>query len=243
MPETPKSQQAARGGGLRKLGREAPVAFRKVLRNPKKLTRALALAGAVLLLALFWRQLDLAELHSQARRMPGYAVLAVMSLLPLLGFPVSWLHLVAGVRFGFWGGMTSVAVTGFLQHFFGLVMARLLPPRLLGFASSWKRRFAGASHADAVVLCAVLPGMPYTVQLYLLPLLGTPLPLLLLLSPLLHTLRALVTILLGDYSDELTSSRILLLSLYYALLISLSAIAVRRLQRRWGTAGPAADEA
>lgn len=191
---------------------------------------ALALAGlgAVLLL---WRQIDMAEVHRRAKDLPAIGVLSLMSLLPLVGFPVSWLHLAAGVRFGFGGGLAAVAFTTFGQHLLGLVLARALPGNLFGFVEPWKRRLSAASQADAVVLCCVLPGMPYSVQLYLLPLVGTPLPLLLLLSPALHTLRAVVTILLGDVSDELSATRAAMLVGYYGLLFVVSAITLRRLRR------------
>jgi uncharacterized membrane protein YdjX (TVP38/TMEM64 family) len=201
-----------------------------------RVTRAglikVVLAGAVLAAAgMFWGRLDLAEWHARARRLPAVPVLAAIAVLPLAGFPVSWLHVMAGVRFGFVGGIGAVALTSVLHHVLGWGLVRVLPSRWWARLEPWRRPLAGAGHRDATLLCCLLPGMPYTAQLYLLPLLGTPFPLMFGLSSLLHTARAVVTILFGDLSDELTPFRLALLAGYYLVLFTLSALAVRRLRR------------
>lgn len=195
------------------------------------------LAGAVLVaVAMLWGRFDVAEWAARARRWPAVPVLAAIAVLPLAGFPVSWLHVMAGVRFGLGGGMGAVALTSVLHHVLGWALVRVLPGRWLARLEPWRRQLAGAGHRDATLLCCLLPGMPYTAQLYLLPLMGTPFPLMFGLSSLLHTARAVVTILVGDLSDELTPGRLALLGAYYLLLCTLSALAVRRLRR--ALAGP-----
>ena len=47
----------------------------------------------------------------------------------------------------------------------------------------------------------------------------------------LHTARAIVTILLGDMSDELTPTKIAVLAVYYVALFAASALALRGLRR------------
>lgn len=195
------------------------------------LAKASLAAIAVISVALLWGRIDPKELHARARELSGPAVMAAITLLPLVGFPVSWLHLVAGVRFGFVGGMVVVAITSVLHHVLGWALVKLLPARLFGRLEPWRERLSGAGHRDATLLCCLLPGMPYTVQLYLMPVIGTPLPLMFGLSAALHTARAVVTILLGDMSDELTPARVAALACYYAVLFSVSAISLRGLRR------------
>ena len=51
----------------------------------------LAVAGIVGLVLLY-RMIDVQAIHDQAKRMNGFAVFVVMTLLPMVGFPVSVLH-------------------------------------------------------------------------------------------------------------------------------------------------------
>src|SRR5690606_40722420 len=104
-------------------------------------------------------------------------------------------------------------------------------------------------HVTGVQTCALpiclLPGMPYTVQLYLLPILGVPLRLLVWLAAPLHSVRAVITLLIGDYGDELTPLRVAILVVYYALLVFVSMITIQSLRRsiaaKNSRSGPAAN--
>lgn len=221
-----------------------PASGRVLFRiGPMKVTRRLLLraalvAAAVIALSIFWGRLDVAELHARARGLSGVAVIAAITLLPLIGFPVSWLHLIAGVRFGFVSGMIVVAVTSVLHHVLGWALTRLLPARFFTRLEPWRERLRGAGHRDATLLCCLLPGMPYTVQLYLMPVIGVPFALMFGLSSLLHTGRAVVTILLGDLSDELTPTKVTVLALYYCALFAGSALALRGLRRSMARHAP-----
>ncbi len=199
--------------------------------TPRRLVATLVALAGLVALALLWGRLDIDDLHTRAKALPAAVVIAAISLLPLIGFPVSWLHLIAGVRFDFLGGIAVVAVTSVLHHVLGWILVRVLPARLFERLAPWREKLAGAGHRDATVLCCLLPGMPYTVQLYLLPVLGTPLPLMFGLSAALHTARAVVTILFGDMSDDLSPPRIAALVAYYAILFTISTLALRRLRR------------
>jgi uncharacterized membrane protein YdjX (TVP38/TMEM64 family) len=199
--------------------------------TPRLLVRALLVAAAVGALSFFWSRLDLADLHARAKALPGPAVVAAITFLPLIGFPVSWLHLIAGVRFDFLGGMLVVAVTSVLHHVLGWALVRVLPSRFFSRLEPWREKLRGAGHRDATLLCCLLPGMPYTVQLYLMPVIGVPFHLMFGLSAALHTARAIVTILFGDLSDDLTPPRVAALVAYYIVLFTVSALALRGLRR------------
>lgn len=197
--------------------------------------------GIVLLLVgllLVWRQLDIKELHTLAEELPALPVILFLCILPTVGFPVSWLHLIAGVRFGFVYGMAVVALSTAAQHFIAWRLVQW-KPRLFGRRlKSWRERFKDGSHRDITILTSLLPGMPYTVQLYLLPLLGVPLLMLLSLSTLLHTARAIVTIYFGDVSDDLSVERVVFLVCYYVSLSLVCAWTARRLQKHLKNSAP-----
>lgn len=197
----------------------------------RRLTSFLFAVAIIGTLVWFWQQLGLEELQRRAKELPAAGVIAAMAVGPLLGFPVSWLHLIAGVRFGFAGGIASVAFVGLCHHVGGWLLVRLLPQRCFRSLQPWREKLAGAGHRDAALLCALLPGMPYSVQLYLLPVMGTPLAMLCLLSVPLHTCRAVVTILLGNYGTELTPARVAILAGYYLVLLTISTFTVRRLKK------------
>ncbi|WP_218280096.1 hypothetical protein [Verrucomicrobium spinosum] len=61
------------------------------------------LVAALLLVSWLYRQIDVAGLHDRAAHISGPVVFILMTVLPLLGFPVSVLHAVAGLRFGLAG--------------------------------------------------------------------------------------------------------------------------------------------
>lgn len=197
----------------------------------KRLLQAAALIAVTVTLMLFWQRLDINDLHRRAQSLSALPVIIAITLLPLIGFPVSWLHLIAGVRFGFAGGLIVVALTTMAQHMLGWLLVRVLPRRWFSGILPWREKLHGTGHRDATLLCGLLPGMPYSVQLYLLPIIGVPLHLLIGLSTVLHTGRAIVTILLGDFSEDLTPGRIAALMIYYILLISVCWFTLRHLRR------------
>jgi uncharacterized membrane protein YdjX (TVP38/TMEM64 family) len=192
--------------------------------------KAAVVVAGLMAVSLLWRRFDVKELYQVARGQSGGMVFLVMVILPLAGFPVSWLHVVAGMRFGFLGGGVVVAVTGVLHHVLGWMLVQALPERFFRRLAPWRRRFAGTSCRDATLLCGLLPGMPYVVQLYLLPAIGTPFPLMFGLSAALHTARALVTIYVGDASEDLTWTRMGMIVIYYVALFTVSLLALRRLR-------------
>lgn len=200
-------------------------------------------AGLVLLViaaVVGGRHLDLEGFHDWAKRLPASGVAGVVAVLPLVGFPVSALHLAAGLRFEFLTAMGVVAAATLSQHALAWGLAHVLPERVFSRFEPWRKKLAGAGHREAAVLCSLVPGMPYTVQLYLLPVMGAPLRVLCLVSVPLHTLRATVTILLGNLSDDLTPGRIVALTAYYLTIFTICGFALRRLRRSLTAAGAGA---
>lgn len=186
----------------------------------------LVLAGLV----AFWNQIDVDAVHATMNRLPGWAVISAITLAPLAGIPVAMLHVVAGVRFGIGGGLVVVAATTLLQHLAGWALVRIAPHVFAERLAKWRQRFPRGAHTPITVFCCVLPGMPYSIQLYLLPVLGVPLSVLVWISVPLHVLRAVISVLMGDYSDDLTPARITTLVVYYCALTLVSTLTFRRIK-------------
>lgn len=191
----------------------------------------LLIVGLFAAAGLWSSKIDLGWLHAQARRLPAAGVIAGIAVLPLTGFPITWLHLAAGVRFGLPLGIAVVAMTSVIQHLLAWGLVRILPDAWFDRFAPWRLQLARTGHCEATLLCCLMPGVPFVGQLYLLPLLGTPWPLMLGLSSLIHTLRAVVTLRLGDISDHPTPGQLALVAGYYLILFGLSAWSVRRIQR------------
>lgn len=150
---------------------------RLIRRHGLKLVLALLIAGAGY--AIYQQYPDAFSREAISRfgsRIPAGWFIASYALLPLLGFPLSPLLVIAGVRFGFGTGM-AIASAGILFH------------HILGFpiANGWMRGWLvrrmenwghaipqiGKKHQTWFTACfAAVHGPPYTAKLYLLALTG-----------------------------------------------------------------------
>ncbi|MDX2185828.1 MAG: hypothetical protein SFV32_02750 [Opitutaceae bacterium] len=195
-----------------------------------------ALACGVFLL---WRRLGSIPPEELADKIPASAALSLLAFGPLLAMPVSWLHVLTGLRFGFWPGLAAVAVTTVIHIVGGWLVCRMKPHWVPARLQSWRSRLNGAGGVESVLICTLTPGMPYIVELYVLPAIGVPLRVLASLGTPINTARAVVTLLVGDIASDLSPGRVAILAGYYAILVSVSAYSLHRLRRRM-KAAPAA---
>lgn len=108
-----------------------------------------------------------------------FLFVGLMTMLPVLGFPISIFLILAGTKFGVAGGMTVAAVTVGLHLGLSLLLARSL---LRPFLSKILRRFdagrfdfGGARVGLYSFVFMAIPGLPYAVKNYTLALYGVPL--------------------------------------------------------------------
>jgi uncharacterized membrane protein YdjX (TVP38/TMEM64 family) len=186
---------------------------------------------------------DLELVLKRVRAWPETGAVVLIGVLPLVGVPVSVLHLAAGLRFGFWTALWVVAGTTWFQQVCGWALVRCLPGRFFSGLEPWRQKLAGAGHREAAALSCLIPGMPYTVQLYLLPVMGLSLSTICAICVPLHVIRAVATILLGNLGDELTPGRVAALGAYYLVVLSGCAWLVRRMRSRPAAAQAAGDRA
>lgn len=195
-----------------------------------KVLAVVALVGGAWALAA--RGVDMHTIHDQAARLNGFLAFGLLILLPLGGVPIAVLHFAMGVRFGIVLGLALVAISIPLQllAFYGLV--RWQKDFFRDKFKALRGRVPPNAREAATIFTLLIPGAPFFAQNYALALMGVPFRTCLKWALPLHFLRATMTVILGDQSDQLTPGRIAGLGLYALLLLAASWWSYRRLQTR-----------
>lgn len=135
---------------------------------------------------LAWSGFDLERLIATTRTTDPLVFLALMALLPLIGFPISAFYLYAGAAFPLVTAwvlcVTALALNMTGAYFAGAYF-------LKGPIERWMRRrgyrvpqLKDKGHFRLAVLIRAVPGVPYPLQNYILSLSGCPFVLYLLIS-------------------------------------------------------------
>lgn len=183
----------------------------------------------------------MSAVHEAADRLHGGIAFALLTLLPLAGFPASLIHLAAGVRFGAQLGLALVTLSILLQLLASYALAHRFKERLTRWVAPLRERIPEGAHASICVITVLLPGAPYAAVNYVLPLLGVPLRTYLLCCLPLHALRATVTVTFGDQSDRLTPGRLAVLVAYALVIAGASFVTYRRMRAKLEDQPPAAS--
>ncbi len=215
--------------------------FRQKLFRPKqwpaffRSTRFWVIAVLVIAgLVLLHQKFDLEVVRSKAAELNGGLAFFLLTVLPLVGFPASVLHVVAGMRFGIPLGLALVWLSILLQL---LASYALVHWRRSFFARQFKSvrdKIPPGAHAPVTVFTMLIPGAPYFAQNYTLPLIGVPLRLYLGICLPMHGARSSIAVIFGGQSHQLTLGRVLLMVAYGAVILTASWWALRRLQTTLG---------
>ncbi|WP_265592753.1 hypothetical protein [Verrucomicrobium sp. BvORR034] len=227
------------------LRQQAPTWWEKCRRikvTPQQWRLAAILVAALLLLSWIYRQIDVAALHDRAAHINGPVVFILMTVLPLLGFPVSVLHAVAGVRFGLGWGFALVAISILLQLLAAHRIVGLAPNFFARRLNALRRRLPDAAHQPLTIFTMLLPGAPYSAQIYVLPLVGVPLNVYLAWSLPINVARSIVGIAFGEFSDRLSPLTVSLFLLYGVIIMVLSAWSFQRLRKKIAAGRPPAED-
>ncbi len=190
---------------------------------------------------LLYRQIDVQAVHDRAARMNGFAVFVVMTVLPMVGFPVSVLHVAAGVRFGTGLGLVLTTTSILIQLLASYALVKAAPSYFERWMEPWRKRLPKAAHTPLTQFTMLLPGAPYFAQNYVLPLVGVPLGTYLLWSFPLHVLRSIVGVIFGHESADLTPMKLVGFGIYSVAIGLTCAWSFRRLQRQMKDLPAAAD--
>lgn len=186
-------------------------------RNLKKTLWTIGAAVAVLALAagvvlyttdIDWERITLLwdRLIEAIARLNPVLVIPMMAILPIFGFPISVVYLVAGARFGPVGGglVVLVATTCHLigTYLVGRSVLRGPLQRYIERKHKHLPQVPEDEQAAVTVIAALVPGLPYVIRNYLLVLAGVRLKYLLLVCMPIYVVRSYVTIMLGDLGSD-----------------------------------------
>lgn len=192
----------------------------------------MAAAVVVAVFALWWftGRMDLAALHARAGEFNGGLVFLALTVLPLVGFPVSVMHAVAGAKFGLPLGTLLVGVSIALQLVASYAIVRAAPEFFARRFDWLRQRLPPATHRSLTLFTMMLPGAPYFAQNYVLAVVGVPFRIFFVYSFLIHFVRSLIGIIFGEWSGDLTPGRIVVFVLYAVVVTLVCALAFRRLR-------------
>jgi len=134
----------------------------------------------ILLLAGWWvgriygNELTLDALISFGRSLPAGGFIATFFVLPLVGVPISVFLVLAGIRFGFWGGMALATAGVFFHNFVAYhVTHRWMREQIRNYLKRSGRKIPVVkreNHIWFTALFTAIHGPPYALKLYLLAL-------------------------------------------------------------------------
>jgi uncharacterized membrane protein YdjX (TVP38/TMEM64 family) len=183
---------------------------------------------------LLTRAINLEAIHQSAQKLNGVLAFVLLTVLPLLGFPVTVLHVTAGIKFGVTKGLLLVALSILLQL---LASYGLVHWRRKYFERKFKdvrKQIPPGAHGPVTLFTLLLPGVPYFAKNYVLPVAGVPLRTYLLWAFPIHTARSAIAVIFGEESDHLTPARLAMMAGYFVAVLAASWWALRRIKAQVG---------
>lgn len=128
--------------------------------------------------------------------------LILMTVLPILGFPISAFLVFSGIRFGIYYGLVSMAVTFPVHLFITIMITRsFLRPFINRFLKHFNYQFPEIPKHRIIiytVLFTAIPGIPYTVKNYILALSGISRTMFFVIVLPIHIIEGIPVVVLGE---------------------------------------------
>ncbi len=191
-------------------------------------------ATATIAAIVLWREIDWGEVTRFIARLDAVPLVVAMSALPLIGFPILPVYLVAGARFGaIGGGVVVTLVTA--AHLAGsyLIARTVLRRPLQRLLARWHTHLPHIPRDEepmVALIAALIPGLPYFARNYLFAMAGLRLRIYFWICVPIYVARAYVSILVGQLSGAPDRSRLLMLAGIEALKVAVCAIVIWRLR-------------
>lgn len=196
------------------------------------LVAVLAIGAAVAVLT--FAEIDWGELMRTIGALPPVPLIVAMAVLPIFAFPVLPVYLVAGARFGAWGGGAVIALATAVHLIAARLIARsVLRTRLERLLSKWHAHLPAIpddEQAAVALVAALVPGIPYFVRNLLFTLIGLRLRVYFWIALPIHVARSYVSILLGDLGTAPSGTRLLILGGVELLKAAICALVLWRLR-------------
>lgn len=210
-----------------------------VVMTSKKRNRIIlwTVVGVILIaIGVLSHSFSLRTIHSWAVHMNGWLLFLLMSLLPLVGVPMSILCIMAGAKFGPWEGLAITAVGVAINLIASWWIARkwLHGPveKLLQKTQYKKPNLEKGEYAGVCLLTALVPGPSYTLKNYFLALSNLPFRVIFWIGLPAHLFAMSPGVFFGNFSGSMTTAKATFLVVYTLLLIGVSQYLIRRLRKR-----------
>lgn len=174
-------------------------------------------------------------LNTQLSRLDAIALIPLMAILPIFGFPIAVVYLVAGARFGpvmggvVVAGITAVHLLG--SYLIGRSFLRKPLQRLLEKRGHHLPQVPADEQAAVCLIAGLIPGLPYFVRNYLIALGGVQLKYIFAVLLPVYVARSYVTILLGDLSSDPSGRGLIILVIVDALKVVICGLVIWRLRQ------------
>ncbi len=164
-------------------------------------------------------------------------LIVLMAVLPVVGFSVALVYLVAGAAFGGIAGFAVItAVTAFhltASHWLGRKFFRRPVERFLKKRKVRVPEIPPGEEREVTLLILLTPGLPYFVRNYVLALSHIPGRTYFWIAWPIYVMRSCVTLYLGDYGAELNRNRLLILGAIFVVKLGICAFLVYHVRRRY----------
>lgn len=210
--------------------------------TPRQWMMGGAVVVALVAIAFLYQRIDIEAVHARAERLNGGLVFALITLLPLAGFPITVAHAVAGARFGTGLGLALAAVSILLQLLISYGLVHLFRDVFARRLHKVRKQLPKGANGPVTLFTVLLPGVPYFAKNYVVPVMGVPLRTFLLWAFPVHVARSSIAIFFGDKSDELTPGRIAFFVVYGLVISAACAWTFRRLRAQLPSPQPAAGD-
>ncbi|MCI0541507.1 MAG: VTT domain-containing protein, partial [Verrucomicrobiales bacterium] len=199
----------------------------------------LGVALVAIMVGLVWFTLpDLGvnprELRAKVVALNPVLTFVFLALLPIFGFSIGIVYVVAGARFGSALGLVLIMFATVIHITGSYWIARsFLRRRIEAFLNKRKYHLPKLPETEGVsmaLLAAFVPGLPYAARNYLLGIMRIPLRICLLVCLPIYLLRSSIAILLGELSGNLSYGTALLLGLFFCIKVGISAYLIKHLR-------------
>lgn len=180
---------------------------------------------------------DWREIPRALEKLHPAAVIAVMAILPIFGFSISIVYLVAGAKFGPGLGLGIIAFVTLIHllgtHFVGRGMFRRPLERFIRRSGHNMPELPEGSDAAVAAMIAIAPGLPYFVRNYFLALSSIALRTYLPIALFIYVTRSALAIFLGNFGTEPTRQGALVLGIVFLVKLGIAGTLLWYIRRRY----------
>jgi uncharacterized membrane protein YdjX (TVP38/TMEM64 family) len=192
--------------------------------------------GSAVLIGTLSHTVHLKTIHDWGTHINGWLLFVLMALLPLVGAPISIFCIMAGAKFGPWGGLatTGAAVAVNLLISWWIMRSWLREPveKLLQRTPYKIPVIEKGEYAGVCLLTTLIPGPSYTIKNYFLALSNLPFRIIFMIGLPAHLFAMSTGIFFGDFSGAINTPKIIFLICYTLLLVGVSHFLIRRIRAR-----------